>query len=465
VIVPLLVAAFVTSGPPDPCAPVVAAPRRDPETAVAYQAVADEERAAGRTDSAALAYRAALERDPSLARARGALAELCAARRRNEAFAGALAQVRAGDCKGALPALEAERAAGDVAAALLAGLCRYRLGEDEAAAAALRQAAAAPETRASAELYLGLLALRGGRPGEASPLFQAAAADPALAPVARELAREARQEGRLVVSVVAEAGWDSNVDAAPGGPGSALGAVTALVTAAPWRDRGPYARGAATYQAETRRRSLDLLAASAAVGLPLGTARRHLLLEYGYDDRRVGGEPYLAAHRLLLDGRAALGDRWLVGAAYTLRGEHYRAADAADDSGIRHAAELDAGTTVRGARLSAAWQVAWHGARASARSYREHGPLVALTAPAGDALRVVLEAAYTWRAYGAVDPDLERRRSDGYADLAARVEWPVRDRWTAYLSLAGRRASSNVSGLRYGRVVSTVGASFTGGVP
>ena len=50
-------------------------------------------------------------------------------------------------------------------------------------------------------------------------------------------------------------------------------------------------------------------------------------------------------------------------------------------------------------------------------------------------------------------------------DAAARLELELRDHWTAYLSLAGRRADSNVADLRYGRVVCTAGVSFTTGLP
>lgn len=464
----LLALALLAQAPPDVCAEVAPAARRDPAAAAEYLAVGDEERAAGRADSAALAYRAALERDPGQQKARAALAQLCASSRRDDGFARGLARVRAGDCPGALPPLEAARAAGDPAAALLVGLCRFRQGDDEGAAAALREAASAAETRASAELYLGLIALRGGRPGEASPLFQAAIADPALAPVARELARAARREGRVVLSVLAEAGWDSNVELAPDGAspaGDALGNLTALVTVAPWLERGPYARAAAGYQAQARRHEFELLALSGAAGVPIGAARRRLLVEYGYDERRVGGHPYLSAHRLLVDGRAALGEDWSAGAAYALRGERFRQADAADDSGLRHAGQLDAGVTVQGWRLSAAYQAAWHAARASARSYREHGPLLAVASPSAARLRALVELAYTDRVYGAVDPGFELRRRDAYVDAAARLELDLRDRWTVYLSLAARRASSSVPDLRYTRLLPTAGLSFTTGIP
>lgn len=472
-IAPLVLAALLAQAPADPCAPVKAAATRDPEGARAYLAVADEERAAGREEPAVMAYRAALQREPGLERARAALAQVCAARRAaaaagrvEAAFTRGLERLRAGDCPGALPGLEEARTAGDTSAALLVGLCRFRQGEDEQAGQAFREAAAAPDTRAAAELYLGLLALRGGRPGEAAPLFRSATADPSLAPVARELARQARREGRVVVSLLAEGGWDSNVDLDPAdGDGDGLAALTGLLSVSPWLERGPYLRGAASVQAQARRDEYDLIALGAAAGLPIGPPRRRLLLEYGYDDRRVGGEPYLSAHRVLADGRAALDDRWSGGAAYSLRGERYHGAAAADDSGLQHAAQLDVTAILDGYRLTVAGQAAWHGARTSSRAYRELGPLLALATPVTARLRGVVEVACTWRAYQARDDALEARRGDTYADAAGRLELDLTERWTTYVSVAARRAFSSVPDLRYARVVPGAGLSFTAGVP
>jgi hypothetical protein len=472
VILPLLAAALLAQTSPDPrdpCAPVTPG-SPDPAAAETYEAVADEERAAGREESAVAAYRAALERDAGRGGARAALEGMCAARRREKAFTDGLARVRSGDCRGALPSLDEARRAGDPAAALLAGVCRYQLGEDDGAADALREAAGDEETRASAELYLGLLALRGGRPGEASPLFRAAAADPGLAPVARALARDARQEGRVVLALLGEASWDSNVDAAPRRAlgaedvGDAVGGATALLTVAPWRERGPYVRGAFTLQEQARRDAYDLLATSLAAGLPLGPGTRRLLLEYGWDLRRVGGAPYLSAHRLLAEGRAVVREGLTAGAAYALRGETFHGAELEDDSGLRHGFQLDVTAALRRARVTVGWQGGWNGARVEPRASTEHGPLLGLSAPLTPRVRVVLELALAWRVWRAVDPDLEVRRRDSYLDAATRLELDLAERWTAYLGVAGRRTSSNVPDLRYGRVVPTAGISYTAGL-
>ena len=104
-------------------------------------------------------------------------------------------------------------------------------------------------------------------------------------------------------------------------------------------------------------------------------------------------------------------------------------------------------------------------ARQAALSYRELGPLVQAAIPLGGRARLTLEAACTWRRYGAVDPDLEIRRSDAYLDGAARLEVELGSWWTAQLALAARRATSNVPELRYARLVPTLGLGWTYGVP
>ena len=180
--------------------------------------------------------------------------------------------------------------------------------------------------------------MRHGRAAEASPLLAAAAADPLLAPVAGGLSRAARRAGRLVLSALAEAGWDSNVDLTPGsslapsGAGDGFGRATGAATLSPWGERGPYARAVLAWRGQAGQRDLDLLGGGGAAGIQLGQAQRSLLLEYAWDGRRLAGAPYLSAHRLLVEGRVALGQAATAGGSYALRSEAYRG-DAGDFSG------------------------------------------------------------------------------------------------------------------------------------
>jgi hypothetical protein len=470
VIAQLALSALLAQLAPGPCAPVAPLPP-DPTGAAIYLDIAAEEQAAGRTDSAAAAYRTALALDPRNPRAAAPLAELCRAHRREQSFAHGLALVRAGNCPAAIDPLEAARAQGDRSAALLVGICRYRTGQDGEASAALREAEADPDTQPSARLFLGLLALRRGRAAEASPLLAAAAADPLLAPVAGGLSREARRAGRLVLSALAEAGWDSNVDLAPGsslapsGAGDAFGRATGAATLSPWGERGPYARAALAWRGQAGQRDLDLLGGGAAAGIQLGQAQRSLLLEYAWDGRRLAGAPYLSAHRLLAEGRLALGQASSTGGSYALRSETYRG-DASEFSGTVQTAQLDLTTLLGGrTRLTVAGVASLDRARQAALSYRELGPLLQATIPLGGRVRLTLEAACAFRRYDAVDPDLELRRSDAYLDGAARLEVDLGTWWTAQLAVAARRATSNLPELRYARLVPTLGLGWTYGVP
>ena len=115
--------------------------------------------------------------------------------------------------------------------------------------------------------------------------------------------------------------------------------------------------------------------------------------------------------------------------------------------------------------LTAAWQAGADRVRTAPLSYREHGPVLAAALPVGGRARLVFGAGWTWRSYNAADPDLGRRRADCYADLAGRAELDVASRWTVQLAVAGRRAYSNVPDFRYARLVSTLGLSWTLGIP
>ena len=467
----LLLTALLAQATPDPCAQ---APALEPDrnAADAYRAIGDEERAAGRRDSAVAAYRSALAHDPASAPARAALEQMCAAQARDRALSRGVELFRAGKCAEAVGPLGEARRQGDRAAALLEGICRYRAGQDQEAAQAFREAEQDLRNRASAQLFLGLLALRRGRPAEAAPLLESAAADPLLGPVARGLSRDLQRQGRVVLSILAEGGWDSNADLTagesfvPAGAGDAFLGGAAVVSFAPRGESGPYARAAATWRNQLHDTDLDLMGLGAAAGFQLGLARRHLLLEAGHDVRLLGGKAYLSAPRLQGEGRLDLGQRFSAGAWYGLRWESYGSGQG-DYSGVRQSGQADVTAELSGRLLlTAAWQGGRDAARKAPLSFREHGPVLAAALPVGGRTRLVAGAAWTWRDYDAADPDLEmeRPRADQYADLAGRVEVDVAARWTVLFSLAGRRAYSNVPEFRYARVVSTLGLSWTMGV-
>ncbi len=448
----------------DPCAPVQPAAVRDPGGAAAYRKVGDAERSAGSPETAAMAYRSALARDPSDAASRRALHELC--REAGGAFQRGIARMDAGDLRGAIAAFREARAQSpDPSAALVQGVCHYELGEDGEARAALREAASAPAHREAAQFYLGLIALRDGDSGEAARLLDSAAANPGFAPAASDLARLARRSGKLVFSLLAESGWDSNTQLAPGGTPistSSDGSLGATATGLyrPRGESGPYLRATGLYRGQARFSDLDFGGVSGAAGWQLGHADRGLLGEYNYDYRLLGGSSFLSAHRLLAGGWVPAGPLTL-GASYFARFESYPAALYAPFSGTLHRAEGTVALRLgRSGRLALGYHLARDGVERSELSWTEHGPGAELRVALAPRLRLGINAAVSLRDYDAVDPSLNLKRSDKYLDAVALMEWDVGARFTVRFSLDGRKAFSNAAAFDYVRIAPTLGIAY-----
>ncbi len=467
-------AALALAAPQDACAPVEPSGEADAAAAAEYRAVGDAERAAGSSDTATAAYRAALARDREDAHARAALEALCAESRRAGAFERGLARMQSGDRRGAVAAFEEARAAGrDLSATLLEGVSLYELGEDDRARPLLDEAEADPAHRESAAFFLGLIALRAGRPDEAVALLQASATDRRLGPMAMDLARLARRQGRVVLSVLLDGGWDSNVDLTPdraglpANAGDGSGGVTALARVAPYGDSGPYLTGTAVLRNQQRYDALDMLGAGVFAGWQAGRAGRYLLGEAGYEARQLGGAPYLSAPRLLGSARLGLGEVATAGLTYMARWETFRPAADQGYSGLRHFAEADLTWDLAGDHRSTA-ALAWHAGYDSARDpslgWWEQGPRLALRLALSRDARLGLDGAYTWRAYEAFDPALGAARADRYVDVAGVLEYDLADRWTLRASVTGRKAFSNVPDFAYTKVVPMIGIAYTVGL-
>lgn len=455
----------------DPCAPIAPAPDapRDAAAAGEYRAVGDEELAAGHEEAAAAAYRAAAALDPGDAAAREALARLCAARGPAAAFQRGLARMDAGDCRAAADAFaEARAARPDPSAALLEGICRTELGDDEGAARALREAEVHPAHRDEARFYLGLLALRAGDGPAASALFEAARSDPALAGAAGELARRARGEGRWVVALSAESGWDSNVTLAPTGEpavspeSDGLYALSGSVAFRPGGTRGPYLRASGFLHEPLELGAYAVRGADGAAGWQLRRGSARGLLEYGLSGRTFGGDPYLTAHRLLASGDLRAGPV-VLGAAYLVRFESY-ASGWADFSGTLQRAEVRAGfAPASRLALTLAYGLGRDAARDPVLSFLEHGPRAEVRILLSPRVRAGLDAAVAWRDYDRFDADLAARRRDVQLDGAAFLEVEVAPGLRARLAIEGRRTTSTVPALEYDKVVPALGLSYVRG--
>lgn len=469
---PLLLAIALVAGRAagaDPCAP----PRPvapDGAAAAEYRAVAEAELARGDLETATLAFQAAAARDPDDATSRAALARLCEEGPRPDPFAEGVARMEAGDPRGALRALRLTHgdAAPSPAVALLEGICRFDLGEDAAAEPLLRAAEASSAHRDTARLYLGLLRLRAGDASEAAALFDAARNGPALSGLAGEMGRLARRDGRLVLSLLAESGWDSNVTLAPEGgepPPEADGAF-GLTAEALWRPRGrsgPYVRATAGLSEQLSLADYDVSALDGALGWQLRLPSLTLAAEYDLGTRTLGGRRHVTAQRLLASAVLTRG-RTSLSATYAALLEDY-VPEYADYSGLTHRAELRLSVLVgASARVALAYGAARDLADAAALSFVEHGPRAELLVALGARTRLGLDAGVRFRAYDEADPAFGVTRDDVYLDGAAFGEVDLGTHLTARLALQARQARSTVDVLEYEKLVPFVGLLWVTGL-
>lgn len=466
----------------DPCAPVPSPAASDPATATLYREAGDAEVERGSSGTAAIAYARAAALDGGDAASRAALMRLCADQAAGpDAFQEGRQRMDAGDLRGAAASFERARLSGDRSAALLEGVCRYRLGDDVEAEAALRDAEQAEAHRDVARFYLGLLALRGGQSARAAELFDSARSNPSLTTMAGTLARMAHRDGRLVLSLSLQSGVDSNVSLAPKGAtsstgggtpgGGALGMMNGdglydVSAAVLWRPEGPvgpYLRAGGALHRYFEEGAYDLATIEAGAGWQLSKQGRGLLGDVAYRNQRFGSAPYLQAGRATASGWANTGDvTWSV----TWSGALQRYAAAFDAfSGPLHRLELKA-AWVLGPRswVALAYGGAWDDARTGIASYLDHGPRLELRAVLSPRWRAGLDAALTWRRYQAFDTALGARQASAFLDGSAFVEYDLANNWTARLSLDGRNATSNVAASEYAKLVPMAGLVYVFGM-
>jgi hypothetical protein len=470
-----MIGAFVLLmlGAADPCAPVEALAKADPEAAAAYRQVGAAERARDARDTAVVAYRSAAERDPADAASRRALTELCSpggTDRGEDGFQQGLRLMDAGDLRGAIAAFREARTLGpNPSAALLEAVCHYQLHEDREAEPLLREAETAPVHREAARFYRGLVAMRSGDAREASALLETAAGNPAFGPLASDLARMTRRDGRLVFSFLAESGWDSNVALLPNGsPQSASdggATLSGMGLFRPMGDRGLYLRAVGQYHWQAQLGSYDFGDVSGAVGWHLAGAGRGLLAEYGYDYQALGGSGFLSAHRLLASGWFSPGalKALTLSATYFARFESYFSVWS-PFSGTVHRVEGRAAVGLGAARLGLAYRVTRDVTDRSDLAWLEHGPRADLRVALTGRARLGLDGGLSFRAYDSPAAGALASRSDTYLDAAALFEYDLGNRWTVRASLEARDALSSDPTFAYARFVPTLGLAYVLGL-
>jgi len=449
----------------DPCAPVTLAATPDPAAAALYRQAGDEERSAGSQVTAAVAYRTAASLDPADAISRGALQELCARPVAREGpFEEGLRQMEARAWGAAAASFsQARRDRGDPSAALLEGICDYQLGDDARAEPLLRLAEARPEHQELARFYLGLIALRAGAATRAAALFAQASSNTVLGVLAADLSRLARQDARLVVTLAAQAGYDSNVTLVPSGStgqGDGLLALAGTVLYRPTGPSGPYLRGSGQLRHQLQLGAYDAAGVEAAAGWQFLRDGSGLLGEYAYAYATYGGSPYLSANRLTGAGWTTAGGlTW--SARYAAQLEDYRSATLAGFAGLLHHAELRAALPIgAGGWVGVGWGLSRDAAQLGITSYTEQGPRLDLRLLVSPRLWIGAVAGIAWRGYDAVDATIGVTRSDRTLAGSALVEYDLGSGWMARASLEGRAATSNAPAFEYDKLVPMLGISW-----
>jgi len=468
----LLLALLAAPSNLDPCELIEPVGQENPELAAAYVEVGESELAAGSTDTAIAAFQQALRHQDDETRAEAPLKKLCDEKRSREALELGTRALQARRYREAVePLTSAYRGQPAASTALLLALAQVELGEDEKARPWLELALRDPALRNDASFYLGLIAYRHGRPGDAAQLFQTASADPRLRTSASQLQSLARQEGPVTLSFLGQTLYDTNPTLSPDGvPNATVAGDTAFGALALGRlsfpgGQGPYLRLGGEYRQQLTFRAYDQAAVGGGAGLSFAGEHASFVAEYAYDLLALGGTPYLSAHRLLGWLRATGGG--LYGElSYSPRMEQVLPADVTDYSGLRHWAWFGAGWAPSSRfSLGPAYQGARFTARVPELSFTEHGPSVELRARPFLPLRLVAQVGLLFRGYDAVDPDLRVIRSDVYLDAEGTAELSVWDRWTVQLSVTARSAFSNVPQLRYTKATAALRLSYALGLP
>lgn len=453
---PVLLLALLGSAPCGPVAPA------EPDRALAtvYFEVGEAALATEDWEPAATAFARALAHDPSLSRA-AALREQACLSLGEHSFSRVEALMDAKRWRAALEVLAGLTHAAPGSRALLEGVCHLELGDDGAAAEALRAALKDPAHEADARVLLSLLALRRGSARAAEAQLRALeSGGHALGSPLSALLRQASRGGAFTARASIFAGVDSNPALAPGmGRAHGLMGFTTLLQLTPLGAVGPYARVAAGGREYPGLAELRTFTGVGTLGLQLGRGGDRVAVDYSLDGVLFGPAPYAVTHGPRLEGSLQLGPV-LVFAEWMLRFENFLPADAAVFSGVRHDAALGASAALpRGFSVEAAWSLTRDDARAQELALLEHGPRLTV-AWAGGRTRAMAGAGLDWRSYDAFDADLGVQREDVRVHPSVRVEVDLAEWVSLFVAGDASFVSSNVEAVRSVRVAASGGAQL-----
>jgi len=415
----------------------------DPEDGAAYAQAGDEARRAGDVRIAAIAYRKAIAADRDNTRAKAALAALCEA--------------------DTAPAFDA---------ALLEAIAQFRGGDLEGAHAALVRLAAGAGAAASAQFFLGMIALRRNERTRAVRELELAARDPAYAESATAMLRLARRDGPLAAVVLAEPELDTNPQLVPDTPpaGATTGPpttdldllVVGTITARPARWLA--LRDVLAWRNQRQLHQLDFLGETAQAAALLDGRADHLSIRYDLDYDVLDGTSYLFAHRGTAAYRHDLGVV-TVGASYALRYRAYVQAAQAGFTGWVHAADLGATLHVTPQLDIDVNALGWRELTADpAFSDIAGGVQATVRARIGSRVRIAASGTVWNAVYDGAEPDGALRR-DTHGEGTLDVEVDLDDHVIAVAGASLTGNQSTIEDFRYWKLVARAGIALAFGGP
>lgn len=317
-----------------------------------------------------------------------ALAAWCApAFADDDAFERGLARFQAEDFAGALPLLEQAHAVAprDADIALLLGIAYYRVQARERAVPLLAQAErdGDDESKASARIFLGLIAEEAGHDERANVYYeQVARTSPDLGASARLLIEQVGPARWLVVGVMRPE-VDSNVALLPMTTGRGHTKVAGdgeldLVLAVSARplDNVPFVVDQTlSYEKHASYTDFDMLSDRIGATYTVARHRDRASLAYHFEASRLAGEKYEVGHVVEVAARHRLADALALGARYTFVARDYGSAYAGY-SGLSHGGlvQLVRGTRSQPLELAAGYGIEREGADDRSLTMLAHGP-------------------------------------------------------------------------------------------
>jgi tetratricopeptide (TPR) repeat protein len=301
-----------------------------------------------------------------------------------DTFEDGLAKFQAEDFAGAVPLLEQAHAAtpSDADIALLLGIAYYRTDARDRAKPLLEQAErdGDEESKASARIFLGLLAEDAGQDERANVYYeQVARVSPELGASARLLIDQAGPARWLVVGVMRPE-VDSNVALLPmtsgrgHNKGSADGELDLVlaVSARPIDAVPLVVDQTLSYDKHATMTEYDMLADRVGATYTVTRQRNRGSLAYHFEASRLGGERYQLGHVVDIAGRRRLGDALALGGRYTFAARDY-GGSYSDYSGLSHTGlvQIVRGTRSQPLELAGGYEVQRDG---SSVTMFAHGP-------------------------------------------------------------------------------------------